>query len=142
VTINQSQEDVADSPQELRHRVPADADQLTATRDTLSAWADRIGMTREQREDLVLAAYEAMANSAEHAYPDRGDGMIDLHAHRGPDAVTVVVTDHGTWRPPQPDNTLRGRGLLLIKALAHRSEVTHDDTGTTVTMTWPLPDTH
>lgn len=139
MTANPPEEDVTSSPRELRHRVDADATRLATLRKAVGLWADAIGLSREQRADVVLAVYEALANAAEHAYPDRDDGVIDLHAYYTQDLITVVVTDYGDWRPPQPSDGLRGRGLLLINALAHRSDVTHGHGGTKVTMTWPTP---
>jgi anti-sigma regulatory factor (Ser/Thr protein kinase) len=128
-----------DAVAELHRRITADAEHLTGVRDELATWATSAGMTADQRGDLVLAAYEALANACEHAYPGPG-GVIDLHVREEARSVTVTVTDHGTWRPPQDSGGLRGRGLSLIKALADHMTVTHDDTGTTVTMTWSMPD--
>jgi serine/threonine-protein kinase RsbW len=139
MTANPPEEDVTSPPREIRHRVEADATRLAVLRKALGVWADAIGLSREQRADVVLAVYEALANAAEHAYPDRDDGVIDLYATCSPDLITIVVTDYGAWRPPQPSDGLRGRGLLLINALAQHSDVTHGNDGTKVTMTWPTP---
>lgn len=129
---------VAPAPGDLHRRFAPDATRLAALRAALGRWAEGVGASRELREDVVLAAHEAMANAAEHAYAGRPDGVIDLYARRTPDSITVVVTDYGAWRPPLPGNGLRGRGLMLIKALTARNDVIHDSTGTTVTMTWPF----
>jgi anti-sigma regulatory factor (Ser/Thr protein kinase) len=137
MVTNETEEEVANG--ELRHRVDADAHRLAAVRKSLSGWAEELGMNREQRSDLVLAAYEALANAAEHAYVGRTDGVIDLLARSEQGVITIIVTDYGAWRPPQPSDGLRGRGLLLINALTHESEVIHSETGTTVTMVWPSP---
>ncbi|TDQ00232.1 ATP-binding protein [Labedaea rhizosphaerae] len=139
MTTKRSEEDVTSTPEELHCRVEADANRLAAVRKALSGWAEDLGMTREQRSDLVLAAYEALANAAEHAYVGRTDGVIDLSARCTQGTITIVVTDYGTWRAPQPSDGLRGRGLLLINALTRHHQVTHGDNGTTVTMTWPTP---
>ena len=139
MTTRPSEEDVTRTPRELNYRVEADANRLAAVRRALAGWAEDLGMTREQRADLVLAAYEALANAAEHAYVGRTDGVIDLSARCVQGAITIVVTDYGAWRPPQPSDGLRGRGLLLINALTRDHQVTHGDGGTTVTMTWPSP---
>lgn len=133
---NLPDQDVADAPGELRRRFAADATRLASLRAALGHWIESLGMSRELREDVVLAAHEAMANAAEHAYAGRPDGVIDLHAHRTGDSITVVVTDYGAWRAPRAGDGLRGRGLMLIKALTDRNDVTRDSTGTTVTMTW------
>jgi anti-sigma regulatory factor (Ser/Thr protein kinase) len=139
MTTDSPEEELTSTPRELHHRVAADATHLAAVRKALAGWAEGIGMSREQRSDFVLAAYEALANAAEHAYVGQTGGVIDLWARCAQGLVTVVVTDYGSWRPPQPSDGLRGRGLLLINALAHHNEVSRDATGTTVTMTWPSP---
>ena len=128
----------ADSGRELRRRVDARADSLIYARGVLTEWAAHVGMPQDQRDDLVLAAYEAMANAAEHAYRGQG-GVIELHARRTADEVIVTVADHGVWRPPPDEKGIRGRGLLLIEGLSHRSTVMPGDKGTTVVMTWTAP---
>lgn len=130
---------LTDPPKELRHRVRATAEELAAPRTALAAWLAGAGMSRERQEEIVLAAYEAMANAAEHAYVGRPEGgELELRAWRDGSSVTVAVADQGRWKPAEPSGGIRGRGLLLIRGLAHRSEVTRGDGGTTVTMTWSL----
>jgi serine/threonine-protein kinase RsbW len=132
--------------EEIRHRIPAEPGELAELRHSLGRWASEIGMPAERREELVLAAYEALANSVEHAYHGVGGsdgvdgsaaGEVHLHATRGPDgAIVVTVTDHGRWKAPTPSGGLRGRGIPIIRALADHTRITSGDTGTTVTMTW------
>jgi serine/threonine-protein kinase RsbW len=134
----------ANSLHELHHRIPADAERLAEMRHALSRWAAGVGMPTERREELVLAAYEAMANSVEHAYvesaSDLAGGEVELHASQTIDgAVVVTVTDHGMWKPPEESDGIRGRGIPLMKALADDTTIATVDTGTTVTMTWTSP---
>jgi anti-sigma regulatory factor (Ser/Thr protein kinase) len=105
-------------------------------REALARWLTKLGLDVERREDIILAGYEAMANSAEHAYPVGESGPVDVRAEALPDRLTVTVTDYGTWRPPSATNGLRGRGLRLIDTLADHSAQVHREDGTTVTMTW------
>jgi anti-sigma regulatory factor (Ser/Thr protein kinase) len=120
--------------------VPAAADALTVARDRLAAWAETAGLGAELVADVALAAYEAMANVVDHAYEGPG-GVFDLHACRWHDSVTVTVTDHGRWRTRSGEGTsLRGRGLLMIDRMAHEHEVIPDRHGTTVRMSWSVPD--
>jgi serine/threonine-protein kinase RsbW len=133
----------ANSLHELHQRIPADAERLAEMRHALSRWAAGVGMPTERREELVLAAYEAMANSVEHAYAasanDTG-GEVELHAAQTVDgAVVITVTDHGRWKPPEESDGIRGRGIPLMKALANDTAIVAVDTGTTVTMTWTTP---
>ncbi|MFL6119260.1 ATP-binding protein [Actinophytocola sp.] len=127
------------SGRELRRRVNAQADSLVDARCALTEWALAVGMPTNQRGDLVLAAYEAMANAAEHAYRGQG-GIIELHARATAGGVVVTVVDHGVWRPPPDHKGIRGRGIPLIEGLSHRSTVMPGEEGTTVVMTWAAPD--
>ncbi|HEY2206173.1 MAG TPA: ATP-binding protein [Pseudonocardia sp.] len=120
----------------FHRRVTAAAEELVELRHALARWVAEIGMSVEQQEDVVLAGYEAMANSAEHAYRDGAHGALDVRATYHDHELTVTVTDYGTWQPPDPTDGFRGRGLVLIRRLAHDSATTHRDDGTTVTMTW------
>ena len=126
--------------EDLHRRVPAVAERLIQVQHTLADWVARLGMVAQTAEELVLAAYEAMANAVEHAYRDRAQGLLDLRAsadwRRG--VVTVTVTDYGSWRPPPADPGSRGRGLMLIRRLADRTEISPSPHGTTVIMTFPV----
>lgn len=112
---------------------------LVEVRHHLERWAAGTGLAAPALADLVLSTYEALANAAEHAYPS-GQGPVDLVAARTTDGrVLVRVKDHGRWRPPPADPGFRGRGLLMIKALAQRVEVKPSPKGTTVHLEWDLP---
>ena len=112
---------------------------LVNVRHNLERWASNTGLAAPALADLVLSAYEALANAAEHAYPS-GHGPVDLVAARSTDGrVLVTVRDHGQWREPPLDPGFRGRGLLMIKALTPRVEVLPGPQGTTVHMEWGLP---
>lgn len=139
--VNLGQQDLDDVPEgELHFRVPAVAGRLAGLRRALAQWAARVGLSDEDSEALVLASYEAMANSVEHAYRDQTQGLLDLRGEVDDEQgrVVITVTDYGRWRPPQPSGGLRGRGLPLIQGLTSTSTITPTTAGTTVTMFWPL----
>ncbi|MGK3207006.1 ATP-binding protein [Amycolatopsis sp. MEPSY49] len=123
-------------PASFHRRIAAVADRLPELREALAAWLGTLGLSDDRREDVVLAGYEAMANSAEHAYRDGDPGPVDVRAEALNGRLTVTVTDYGAWRAPEDTNGLRGRGLLLIDSLADQSAQVHREDGTTVTMTW------
>jgi serine/threonine-protein kinase RsbW len=125
---------------DLHVRVPAVAGRLTGLRHVLAGWAERAGLSPDDREALTLASYEAMANTVEHAYAGQLQGMLDLRAVRDPEErrVVVTVTDYGRWKPPQVDAGSRGRGLPLIRGLTPNAAITPSTRGTTVSMSWPL----
>ncbi|WIX77591.1 ATP-binding protein [Amycolatopsis carbonis] len=123
---------------EFRRRVAAAAEPLIGLRRALAGWVAELGMSTTQQEEVVMASYEAMANSAEHAYEGRETGVLDVLATCVDGTVTVVVTDYGRWLPPRPTNGLRGRGLPLMHGLAHESECVQRPDGATVTLSWQL----
>ncbi|UOZ05771.1 ATP-binding protein [Amycolatopsis sp. WQ 127309] len=124
------------SPALFHRRTVALADRLPELREALAGWVRALGLGTERGEDVVLAGYEAMANSAEHAYRDQETGYVDVRAEAFAGGLTVTVTDYGDWRTPVPTNGLRGRGLLLIDSLTDRCAQVHREDGTTITMTW------
>lgn len=123
-------------PASFHRRAVAEADRLPAVREALARWLRTLGLSEDRQEDVVLAGYEAMANSAEHAYRDGEPGAVDVRAEARHGRLTVTVTDYGSWRAPIATNGLRGRGLLLIDSLADHSAQVHREDGTTITMTW------
>jgi len=141
--VNLGQHDLDGSQEkDLHFRVPATAGRLAGLRHALAEWARDNGLADEDVEALVLASYEAMANTVEHAYRDQTQGVLDVRgqidAEHG--RVVVIVTDYGQWQAPQPSGGLRGRGLSLIKGLTTTASVTPTADGTTVSMFWPLPE--
>lgn len=140
--MNLGQQDLDRVPQgDLHFRVPAVPSRLAGLRHALAEWATRVGLPNEDTEALVLASYEAMANTVEHAYHDPTQGLLDLKAQVDDEQaqVVVTVTDYGQWKPPRVSGGLRGRGLSLIQGLTSTSTITPTTDGTTVTMFWPLP---
>lgn len=129
------------SSSEFRARLWATAQRLIPLRRDLARWTARTPLGRDRQEDVVLAVYEAMANAAEHAYPDDEGGPLDVTARCGADELTVVVTDEGRWKTPDPGETMRGRGRPLIATLADAADTRCGDGGTTVTMRFRLGST-
>jgi serine/threonine-protein kinase RsbW len=133
---------LARGPGPLRLRLPAPSlpQRLRDVRAQLARWAGRLGLPAEAVDDIVLATHEALANIADHAYPDGGgDAELDAACVQG--EVRVVVRDHGNWRAPPPDPGWRGRGLVLIAGLAEHVDVQCAAAGTSVAMRWRLPGT-
>jgi serine/threonine-protein kinase RsbW len=128
-----------------RHGVAAAPETLRHLRHELTAWVLAAGVDPGRAQDIVLAGYEALANVADHAYDGQGPGSVDLDAAVHEDRVEVVITDQGRWRTPVPDPrpvSLRGRGLLLLRASADRADIRSDEAGTVVTLAWDLTPTH
>ncbi|MFO7573338.1 MAG: ATP-binding protein [Gaiellaceae bacterium] len=86
--------------------LPRDPRELGGFRATLGAWLDRAGVNDHDRDEITLAAHEAVANGREL----RTRGAIDDQA------VTVTVTSPGPWRKPET-RLGRGNGLVIIRGL-------------------------
>ena len=130
---------LARGPGPLRLRLSALSlpDRLRDVRAQLASWAGRFGLSADAVDDIVLATHEALANVADHAYPD-GDGEAELDAACVQGEIRVVVRDHGSWKVPQEPGW-RGRGLVLIAGLAEHVDVHRAPAGTCIAMRWRLP---
>jgi anti-sigma regulatory factor (Ser/Thr protein kinase) len=125
-------------PEDLHVRLWATPTRLVALRHTLSRWARGTKLSEERQEDLVLATYEALANSAEHAYTAGRGGPVEITATCAQNELVVVVVDEGRWRTPDPGERFRGRGRPLMRVLADTVATVDRANGTTVTMSWRL----
>lgn len=98
-------------------------------------------------DDLVLVAYEALANAVDHAYRRTIVGPVRLLARRTRRAVHVTVADHGTWRETAATNgtsgpgtvPARGRGLPLIRRLVSDVYIERSAAGTAVHLRAAVP---
>ncbi|MDQ4092132.1 MAG: ATP-binding protein [Actinomycetota bacterium] len=111
----------------------------TALRRTFRRWVKTL-VGDDDANDLTLAVYEALANAAEHAFAaGREPGSMRLRATATDGAITIAITDDGTWRPPTVPTGRRGRGLPLMHRLTAEAHVEPDLQGTTVRLRHPLP---
>lgn len=101
----------------------------------LIEWARQRAVPSETVADIVYAVYEAIANVVEHAYPN-GVGTFTLRADLAPNQLCVIVSDTGTWSPPDPTPDARGRGIPLIRALADSVHISTGNEGTIVELHW------
>jgi serine/threonine-protein kinase RsbW len=125
-------------PLRLRLAAPSLPERLSDVRAQVAAWAGGFGLSADAVDDIVLATHEALANIADHAYPDGGgDAELDAACVNG--EIRVEVRDHGRWRAPSNDPGWRGHGMVIIEGLAEHVDVQHADAGTSVAMRWRLP---
>ena len=101
------------SVEPLDLELPSEPGQLARFRATLGDWLDRAGVNGHDRDELVLAAHEAVANGIEHS--NRG-GNVRVRAEIDDRAVTVTVTSPGPWREPKT-RPGRGNGLMIVRGL-------------------------
>ena len=112
--------------------LPSDPKALMAMRHTLDRWLEEAGATSDEVADILLACHEAASNSIEHAY-SFGDETFRLEVGMEDGSVRVRIADSGSWR--KPEQTDRGRGLGMMKALMDSVDVKKGRDGTTVEMT-------
>ena len=127
---------LADPVHPLRLALPSVRSSLTTARDSFADWLSRLDATADDAEALHLAMVEMVTNAIEHAYPREAPGIIELDASLGSDgSVTCLITDYGTWRPPDPGDADRGHGLMVAGHVVDKLLVSHPAAGgTTVTL--------
>ena len=120
----------------LQLSLPSARRSLTTARDAFADWLSRLDATADDWEALHLAMVEMVTNAIEHAYPREAPGIIELDATLGRDgSVTCLITDHGTWQPPDPADADRGHGLMVAGHVVDKLLVSHPASGgTTVTL--------
>jgi anti-sigma regulatory factor (Ser/Thr protein kinase) len=86
-------------------------------------------------DEAEIVASELVSNAIRHARP-LSDGMLRVHWKVKGGVVEVEVTDGGSDTTPRPaPRTVwapSGRGLRIVRSLAHEWGVTEDRTGSTV----------
>ena len=134
---------LADPVPALHLELPSERPSLTTARDAFAGWLGRLDVAADDWEALHLAMVEVFTNAIEHAYPPAEPGLIEFDASLGDDgSVRCLVTDHGTWRPPDPADADRGHGLMVAGQVVDKLLVSHPPPaaggagarGTTVTL--------
>ncbi|MBI2683983.1 MAG: ATP-binding protein [Actinobacteria bacterium] len=122
-------------------RVPARHESLELVRRALVRSLAGAEWQGEPKSRVVVAAGEAMANAVEHGSAD--DALVELEFTVDPDVVTLRVRDEGcdgrrcpvsAPETPPDATSLRGRGLVMMHALADEVEVRPAGRGTEVSL--------
>jgi PAS domain S-box-containing protein len=116
----------------------ATAEQLRHIRHELAAWMQDARVPDDRIADIVLAVNEACANSIEHGYRGSPAGRVRVDGENDGARVHLTITDNGSWKPKTVDPGVRGRGLLLIRAVSDWLEMECTASGTTVDMSFNL----
>ncbi len=120
-----------DGVEPLELLLPAAPASLARIRAAIRGWCTAVGARADEIADIVAAVEEAASNAVEHAYGPV-DGLVSVHLALERPTVVATVRDHGHWREPR--GLHRGRGTMLMRALADRMEIEHLDPGTRVTL--------
>jgi anti-sigma regulatory factor (Ser/Thr protein kinase)/anti-anti-sigma regulatory factor len=111
--------------------LPSERPSLTTARDAFAGWLGRLDVAADDVDALHLAMVEVFTNAIEHAYPPDEPGLIEFDASLGDDgSVECVITDHGTWRQPDPAEADRGHGLMVAGHVVDTLLVSHPSQGT------------
>ena len=117
----------------------ARAENIAIVRHALGGLGEAFSIPEPKLSDIRLAVTEACANVVVHAYPEDGEGSMEILASMGEDELTVLVRDWGCGIKPRPDSPGLGLGLSLIAALAETVQLGHgEQEHTEVRMTFAL----
>ena len=117
---------------------PADAQTVAEFRNAFARWlSENFALDAVRRNDVLLAMNEALTNAAEFAYvtsAEPGTMTVTARYDSSDRRLVVLVTDHGTWLEKEPDGkpNTRGRGIQLMRALADRTSIDREPSGTRV----------
>jgi len=128
-----------------RLRLPADVRSLAEGRDAVRRALRGEGWDREGAELVVLAASEALTNAIEHGSVPGEPVEIEIAAAAGHAVIRVTdcgrpgaASPLGIPEPPPPDAE-RGRGLIIMGALADALEIGRAGRGTEVRLRFAAP---
>ena len=123
----------------LSVRVPARRESLGVVRRALVEALVGAEWRGEPVNRVMVACSEAMANAVEHG--SRDDAQVEVEYTIDSDHCTLCVRDDGRPGasvppveppPPPPETASRGRGLVILHAMADQVEIVPHDDGTEV----------
>jgi serine/threonine-protein kinase RsbW len=120
---------------ELELQLPSEPGSVGVARRAAGDLARRVGASEG---DVRLAVSEAVTNAILHAFRGRhpGDVLVSGRVDRG--RLIVAVGDNGTGMRPNLESTGLGLGISLITKLAADVRFDSSESGTTVSMSFPL----
>jgi serine/threonine-protein kinase RsbW len=124
---------------DIQIALPARAENVAIVRHALGALDEAFTLDAQTLSDIRLAVTEACTNVVVHAYPDGGEGPMEVFATLLGDELIVVVRDEGAGIGPRPDSPGLGLGLPLIASLTESVQLARDaQERTEVRMTFSL----
>lgn len=102
-------------------------------RRRLRTWLRDVPLSTEVADDVIVAVSEALANAIEHSGISPYE-EVTFRASQIDRTLRMTVRDPGRWRVPR-EESYRGHGLALMKALMDDVEIDRRDDGTRIDMT-------
>lgn len=116
-------------------RLPAEPSSVPRARRTLVEDLEARDVDSQIVDEAEIVISELVANAVRHARP-LSDGTVRVHWKVKDGLVEVEVTDGGGTTTPQPlprsTWTPAGRGLRIVRSIAHEWGVVDDKQGCTV----------
>jgi anti-sigma regulatory factor (Ser/Thr protein kinase) len=123
------------TPKDLQQTYPARAESIRTARHALARCAAQAGASREQIEAVRLAAWEALTNVVQHAYPD-STGSVHVTAAVARGELCVLIADDGCGIRPHLRRGGLGVGLVLIASLCDELQIVKRSSGGTGLRLW------
>ncbi|CAM4323587.1 anti-sigma B factor RsbW [Paenibacillus alkaliterrae] len=128
--------------------VPAKAEYVDMVRLTLFGFANKLGFSYEEIEDMKVAVTEACTNVVLYAYSNQQPGSIAIRFEVGEEGLSIHIKDEGSsFKYEHSDHehaslhdkelsevTAGGLGIFMMHALMDRVEVL-TERGTEVILT-------
>jgi anti-sigma regulatory factor (Ser/Thr protein kinase) len=125
---------VGSTPEVFADVLTARHQELAGSRRRLRAWLEQHNIGEEEREAIVVAVSEAIANAVDHGSDDENQ-IVRVEATTHEDRLIVSVSDSGNWQPGVEGYFHgRGRGHLLMQSFAEAVDIDTDQHGTIVTL--------
>jgi serine/threonine-protein kinase RsbW len=116
-------------------RLPFTPTAVPIVRAEVVSHLNDVGLDREVVDEAELVVAELVGNAVRHASP-LPDGAVRAHWQIRDGVVEIEVTDGGGSTRPTPQrppwHAVSGRGLRIVRSLAHEWGVVRTDPGHTV----------
>jgi len=110
---------------------------MAPARHGLDTWLRELGLSQQQRFDILLSIGEAVSNAIQHGSGLDPERTVGIEVFALADEITATVSDSGRWTADSAASrreTRGGRGLTLMHGLATRVTTVRQAHGTQITL--------
>jgi len=128
---------------DMQFLIPSRLDALGRVERIVQKIAERIGLSKDEHDNLAIAVTEAVGNAILHGNKKDPKKKVEVTAVLSKDRVEVTVKDQGVGfnpdhigNPLDPQNLMKehGRGIFILKSLMDEVAFQFSATGTSVRM--------